>query len=429
MQAHQKGFAALFVYVWLFFTNVAVASRVSVTAREKRYNVMDYGAIGDGSTLDTVAIKKTIDAVAKAGTGTIYFPRDKVFLTGPFNLTSHCTVYVERNTTILASTNKDDYMRIPALPSYGQGKKGGPTRRISLLHGQNLTDVVVTGDNGTIDGNGAAWWYHKKKNDTPPHLIEFMYSDTIEVSHLTLTNSAFWTVHPVYSKAFLAHHLLIVNPSNVSNTDGIDPDSTHDVLIHNVYIDVGDDGIAIKSGWNEYGYQLNHSSMNITIRDCAITTPCAAVSIGSEMSGGVKDVHISNCHLFNTTAGLHIKSGIGRGGYVHNVHVEETRIENAYYAIMVDTDSDSRPADSPGHHYDPTAIPDMRNISANRIKGEGITVVAKLIGLKEDPLGEIKLTDVHLDNNAKYECSNVSGTYKNVVPKPCSNLSPVDQTN
>ena len=127
-----------------------------------------------------------------------------------------------------------------------------------------------------------------RKNDTPPHLIEFMYSDTIEISHLTLSNSAFWTVHPVYSKEFLAHHLWIINPSNVSNTDGIDPDSTHDVLIHDVYIDVGDDGIAIKSGWNEYGYQLNHSSMNITIRDCSITTPCAAVSIGSEMSGGVK---------------------------------------------------------------------------------------------------------------------------------------------
>ena len=423
MQAPVKNFVVLFVCVWLSFTNLATASRVAGTARDRRYNVLDYGAVGDGITLDTVAIKKTIDAVAKAGTGTIYFPKDKIFLTGPFNLTSHCTLYVERNATILASANKSDFTRIPALPSYGQGKKGGPTRRISLLHGENLTDVIVTGDNGTIDGNGAAWWYHKKKNDTPPHLIEFMYSDTIEISHLTLSNSAFWTVHPVYSKEFLAHHLRIINPSNVSNTDGIDPDSTHDVLIHDVYIDVGDDGIAIKSGWNEYGYQLNHSSMNITIRDCGITTPCAAVSIGSEMSGGVKNVHISNCRLFNTTAGVHIKSGRGRGGYVHNVLMEEISIDNAYYAIMIDTDSDSRPVDSPGHRYDPNAIPDMRNISAHHVRGEGTTVVAKLIGLKEDPLAEIQLSDIHLNVDAKYECSNVSGTYKDVVPKPCEDLT------
>ena len=127
---------------------------------------------------------------------------------------------------------------------------------------------------------------------TAPHLIEFMYSFNIEVSHVTLINTPFWTVHPYICKGFLAHHVWIINPSNVTNTDGIDPDSTQDVLIHNVYINTGDDGIAIKSGWDEYGYDVvNISSRNITIRDSTITTPCAAISVGSEMSGGVADVY------------------------------------------------------------------------------------------------------------------------------------------
>ena len=152
----------LFVCVWLSFTNLAIASRVAGTARDRRYNVLDYGAVGDGITLDTVAIKKTIDAVAKAGTVQYIFQKIK-FFDRSFNLTSHCTLYVERNATILASANKSDFTRIPCLTIIWPRKERRPTRRISLLHGENLTDVIVTGDNGTIDGNGAVWWYHKKK--------------------------------------------------------------------------------------------------------------------------------------------------------------------------------------------------------------------------------------------------------------------------
>eukprot|EP00943_MAST-04B_sp_MAST-4B-sp1_P003789 g3789.t1 len=386
---------------------------------------MDFGAIGDGKEFDTDAIRKTVNAVAKAGSGTIVFPSNYVFLTGPFNLTSYCTVYVEKNATILGSYKKGDYMRIPALPSYGQGKHGGPTRRISLIHGANLTDVIITGNNGTIDGNGAVWWYNKSKDDTAPHLIEFMYSFNIEVSHITLTNSPFWTVHPYTVKGFLAHHLWIINPSNVSNTDGIDPDSTHDVLIHNVYINVGDDGVAIKSGWDEYGYMYNRSSRNITIRDSTITTPCAAVSIGSEMSGGVMDVLVSDTFLYDTTAGIHIKSGRGRGGYIHNIVLKHLKMKNCFYGIMIDTDSDKAPDDSPGHHLNLSAIPDIRNISAQNINGEMSKVVAKLIGLKEDPMREIQFENLHFNDDAKYECGNVSGTYKNVRPQPCDALLPL----
>ena len=413
-----------FIYLFILFITTC-NSIINENNNNKYYNVVDFGAKGDGKTFDTIAIQRAVRAVAHEGSGTIIFPKNKIFLTGPFNLTSFCTLFIEENTTILGSFNKADYMRIPALPSYGQGKHGGPTRRISLIHGENLTNVIITGKNGTIDGNGAVWWDHKEKNDTAPHLIEFMYSFNIEVSHVTLINTPFWTVHPYICKGFLAHHVWIINPSNVTNTDGIDPDSTQDVLIHNVYINTGDDGIAIKSGWDEYGYDVvNISSRNITIRDSTITTPCAAISVGSEMSGGVADVYISNTYLYDTTAGVHIKSGRGRGGYVHNIFMEKLTMNNCFYGIMVDTDSDKTPDNTPGHHFNLSAIPDIRNISARNVNGKKSKVVAKLIGLKEDPMRDIKLENIHFNDDAIYECGNVSGTYTNTFPKPCDLLIP-----
>ena len=143
----------------------------------------------------------------------------------------------------------------------GQGKKGGSQRRAPLISGTNVFNVSITGANGTIDGQGDVWWYNKTKGDTPPHVIEFLNSSHVSISNVSIINSPFWTVHPVYVRGFVAHDLWILNPNNVSNTDGIDVDSSEDVLIHNAYIRTGDDGICIKSGWDEYGYTNQNSGV------------------------------------------------------------------------------------------------------------------------------------------------------------------------
>jgi polygalacturonase len=220
----------------------------SLTGRENVFDVTAFGARGDGVTMDTAAIVAAVAAVTAAGEGVVLLPCGRSFLSAPFNLTSHCTLYIEEGASLVGSSDKADYPVIAALPSYGEGKKGGPGRRMSLVHGQGLEDVVVTGANGTIDGSGAAWWFNKTSGDTPPHLVELMFSAHVELSNLTLVNSPFWTVHPYVVDYFLARHLWIFNPTSVSNTDGIDPDSTRHALIHDVYIVTGDDGIAIKSG-------------------------------------------------------------------------------------------------------------------------------------------------------------------------------------
>ena len=393
--------------------------------RAKEFNILDFGAKGDGTTFDTVPIKKAIDAVKEAGSGTIYFPKDRIFLTGPFNLTSHCTLYIEKNTTLLASYSKDDFEFIPALPSYGEGKRGGPTRRISLIHGENLTDIVITGNNGTIDGNGKIWWENKVSHDTPPHVMEFIWSSDIEISYVTVRNSPFWTIHPVYCDYFRAHDLWILNPTTSKNTDGIDIDSTRNADIYHVYIDTEDDGIAIKSGWDEYGIEFNRSSANISIRDSIISSTCAAIAIGSEMSGGVQNVSISNSFLHDSTAGIHIKSGPGRGGYVLDIKLENLTLQNCYDGIMIDTDTGGHPADTPGHQVNLSALPNIENIIVQNIDGQNSVVAGKFISAKEDPIKGVFLKNLHFNEDAIYKCGNVSGSFDNVHPLPCDNLSPV----
>lgn len=394
------------------------------TGRRRLFNVMDFGAVGDGVRADSKAVQRAIAAVAAAGGGTLLFPRGGRFLTAPFNLTSHCTLYVDANATVLGSTDPDDWPLVPALPSYGQGKKGGLMRRTSLIHAENATDVVITGGNGTIDGQGAIWWRERPGGYTPGRLIEVLWSTQVEVSNLTLRNSPFWTVHPVYTRGFVARNLTIINPTSGSkNTDGIDVDSCRDVLIEGCYIRTGDDAIAIKSGWDEYGYSYGQPSQNVTIRDCVLSTPCAALAIGSEMSGGVSNVRVSRCHMWDSTAGVHIKSGAGRGGYVHDVTFEQLTMSGCGTGIMYTIDTGGHPSDDPTHHLNLSALPDIRRIDARDITGTGSKLVAHLQGLEHAPLLELTFDRVHFDGGA-YECAQASGTYANTTPTPCGDISP-----
>lgn len=159
------------------------------TGRQRVFNVVHFGAVGDGVTKDTVAVEKAVAAVKAAGAGTVYFPPGRRFVVAPFNLTSHCTLYIDAGASLVASKLSSDWPLIPALPSYGVGQRGGELRRTSLIHGENLTDVVVTGANGTIDGQGAVWWHQNPGGYTPGHIIEFMHSTDIELSNLTLIDS------------------------------------------------------------------------------------------------------------------------------------------------------------------------------------------------------------------------------------------------
>lgn len=178
------------------------------------------------------------------------------------------------------------------------------------------------------------------------------------------------------------------------------------------------------SGWDEYGYDYGMPSHNITIRNCQLSTPCAAFAIGSEMSGGVFDVRVSDSRLWDSTAGVHIKTGPGRGGEIRDVTFEDIQMENCAEGFMMDFGSDKAPPDDPSHHLNLSATPRVHNIAARRINGSGSQTVAKLLGLPQSFIRNVSFEFVHFDGGA-YTCANLVGTYHDMVPQPCSDLMPI----
>jgi polygalacturonase len=244
------------------------------------FNLTQFGAVGDNATLNTAAFEEGVAAVEKAGGGTLVVPAG-IFITAPFNFTSHMTLFLDGNAVVRGPTpaqlGQSPFFPlwpiIEPMPSYGQGRDHGGPRRTSLLHGENLTDIAVTASEGawgTIDGFAEPWWTaHKDKTETVTrgHLIEFIHCEGIEISNLYLRNSPFWTVHPVYSKNIVIRNIDVWAPKDSPNTDGVDPESSSDVLIENFSYHGGDDVIAIKSGWDCYGYKYNMPCKNIFIRN------------------------------------------------------------------------------------------------------------------------------------------------------------------
>ncbi|PWA42717.1 putative polygalacturonase [Artemisia annua] len=193
-------------------------------------SLTDFGGVGDGVTSNTKAFQAAIDHLGQFGSygggSLLYVPPGK-WLTGSFNLTSYFTLFLHQDAVLLATQDENEWAVIDPLPSYGRGRDADGGRYISLIFGTNLTDVVITGNNGTIDGQGAPWWdkFHKGElKYTRPYLLEIMYSTNIQISNLTFINSPSWNVHPIYSSNIIIQGITILAPVRSPNTDGINPD-------------------------------------------------------------------------------------------------------------------------------------------------------------------------------------------------------------
>ncbi|KAJ8532102.1 hypothetical protein K7X08_012025 [Anisodus acutangulus] len=280
--------------------------------RPEAFNLTDFGGVGDGATLNTAAFERavlTISKLGKKGGGQLNVPPG-YWLTVPFNLTSHMTLFLSEGAVVLGIDDEKYWPLMPPLPSYGYGREHIGPRYGSLIHGQNLRDVVIT-----------AWWKKYKQRllyNTRGPLVQIMWSSDIVISNITLRDSPFWTLHPYDCKNVTINNVTILAPIfDAPNTDGIDPDSCEDMSIENCYISVGDDGIAIKSGWDQFGISYGRPSTNIVIRNLVVRSMVSAgISIGSEMSGRVSNVTVENVHAWNSRRALRIKIAAGRGGYV-----------------------------------------------------------------------------------------------------------------
>jgi len=288
---------------------------MEVTAASSIYDIRDFGGAGDGTTLNTKAILKAVEACSEAGGGTVYVPAG-VFLTGAVILKSNVNLYVEAGATLLFSNDVNEY---PVVDSRWEGVK----RQVyaSCIYAENAENISVTG-RGTLDGNGKFWWelFRRKENEYPrPKLVSFDHCSHVLISGVKMIHSPSWTVNPICCEDVTVHNISIVNPANSPNTDGIDPESCRNVRISDCHIDVGDDCIAIKAGTEDTAERV--PCENITIANCTMIHGHGGVVLGSEMSGDIRNVTVSNCVFEGTDRGIRLKSRRGRGGVVEDVRV------------------------------------------------------------------------------------------------------------
>ncbi|MDP9033481.1 MAG: glycoside hydrolase family 28 protein [Myxococcota bacterium] len=315
-------------------------------------DVTKYGGNGDGVTDNTAAFAAAIaDCVAKGG-GRVVAPAG-TFFTGPIELKSNINLYVAAGATIRFTTDPAKYL--PPVEVSWEGSLAQNYRPLIWAH--DATNVAITGT-GTIDGNASKsnWyqWLQLQKTDQGnlrqqdangvppaqriygaghylrPGLIEFMRCTNVLFDGFTAMNSPFWTIHPVLSKNITARNFRSVSDITVVNTDGFDPESCTDVLIQNASIQVGDDAVAIKAGRDRDAMTYYKPSENIVIQKSTMLSTWGGVTIGSEMSGGVRNVYVEDC-TFSSAAGnliygFFIKSAVTRGGYIHDIYARNITV-------------------------------------------------------------------------------------------------------
>ena len=387
-------------------------------------SILSYGGVGDGMTDNTAAFSRAVTAVAAAGGGTLNVPAGR-FLTGPFNLTSRMTLALGAGATLLGGVDFATWPLVPPLPSFpGDGPRYAP-----LLGGVGLVDVRVTGS-GTIDAQGLVWYAagHKLKGQRP-HALELNNCSRIEIDGVSLHSSAFWTVHPVYCVGVHVHDVTIVN--TVGNGDGIDPDGSEDVLIERVSITTADDAIAIKSGTAPPGGPWP-STRNVTIRDSVLASGEACVAIGSEMTAGVENVVIANVSCALAGHGLlYVKERQGSGGFVRNVEVIDARITGPVARFLWLSQHFGEHGENIAGSSTPT-LPQLDSVSLTNVTlgPAGVVLEAAILnGARVGIAGGItglRLTGVHLGTPLLgWTCANASGTWTDVEPRPCAEITPV----
>ncbi|KAK7315121.1 hypothetical protein VNO77_33653 [Canavalia gladiata] len=399
----------------------------AISCRKHSAVLTDFGGVGDGKTSNTKAFQYAIGNLshyACDGGALLIVPPGK-WLTGSFNLTSNFTLFLQKDAVILASQDESEWPTLPVLPSYGRGRDAPDGRFSSLIFGTNLTDVVITGYNGTIDGQGSYWWdkFHKGElNLTRPYMIEIMFSNYIQISNITLINSPSWFVHPIYSSDIIIQGLTIIAPVDSPNTDGIDPDSCTNTRIEDCYIVSGDDCIAIKSGWDEYGIKLGMPSQHIVIKRLECVSPDSAmIALGSEMSGGIQDVRAEDLTAINTQSAVRIKTAVGRGAYVKDIFVKGMNLNTMKYVFWMTGSYGSHPDPS----FDPKALPNITGINYRDVIADNCTYSARLEGIPNDPFKGICISNVTIHSGKKklqWNCTDIEGVTSDVNPMPCALL-------
>ena len=386
------------------------------------FNILDYGAPKDGSTRSTDAIRAAIQAAKAAGGGTVYIPPGR-YVTGPIELVNNLTLYVDSGATLEFPAD-----RLPFTKGRQQGIEC--LTPVPLIGGRNLENVTITG-RGTLRTDNAAWmklmprarrsdndpgsangpnwqrllkelevktpapdeFYQKAAPELRPSFVRTMDSRNILIEGVHFVGSSMWTIHLLYSDNAVVRNVIIETYPGV-HTDGIAVDSSRNVRISDCYIDTGDDGIALKSGKDADGRRVNRPTENVSIANCTVRHAHGAVTLGSEIAGGIRNVVANNITCDGTWMGVRIKSRRGRGGVVEEIRFDNWTMEDvgqaidvtSYYLMEGEVKTSAQPVSE--------RTPVFRNIAVSHMTINRARVAINIEGLPEMPISGLRISDV-----------------------------------
>ena len=357
-------------------------------------DVRTYGAKADGVTKDTKAIQAAIDDCSKSKGGGTVTLSGGTFLSAPIVLKDNVTLELATGATLLGSPDHNDYPQLEVFRAPG---------RQSLVSADHASNIAITGG-GVIDGNGQSWWTEARS--TPgsgivgvgvfrPRLVVFNYCQHIRMEGVTVQNSPSWQIVPYYSDDIVIRNIKVLAPYPSPNTDAIDPFSSSNVVIDHVYADTGDDNVAIKSGEiNSPG--PDSPSRNITMTDCDFEHG-HGLSIGSEIAGGVQNVHAERIHFKGTDQGIRIKSGRDRGNDVSQFSFKDLTMEDVKTAILI-TEYYPHPAPAGEVPAEPVGrlTPKFHDFTIENVKATGSDSAGTIVGLPESPVLGLIMKNVHI---------------------------------
>ena len=421
---------------------------------DRQVSLKSFGAVGDGLTLNTKAFSKAIDALSKKGGGRLVVPQG-VWFTGPIVLKSNIELYLEDGAVIQFSGDEELY------PIINTSFEGLDTRRCqSPLSANGAENIAITG-HGVIDGNGQFWRPVKRSKVTDaqwkeimeqpggmemkkgywvpnqgyvqgetganmnvpnaqteeewnaikrflrPVMISLVNCKNVLLQGVIFQNSPAWNIHPLMCENIIIDNVLARNPSYAQNGDALDLESCKNALIVNSKFDAGDDGICIKSGKDADGRKRGIPCENVVVDGCTVFAGQGGFVVGSEMSGGVKNILVENCQFLGTDVGLRFKSTRGRGGIVENIYINNVSMTdiktdaitfNMYYGgksvaeMLADGDNPDNVTKQPVTEETPI----FRNIDIKNVVCNGAGRAMEFNGLPEMPINGIRLQNIQI---------------------------------
>ena len=462
-------------YSWQHLPKAAVP-----VFKKDTFNIVKYGAKADGITLNTKSINNAISDCSAKGGGVVVIPQG-LWVTGPVVLKSNVNLHVSRAAILQFTDDKSQYKLVE-----GNFEGHVAVRNESPISGTNLQNIAITGD-GVIDGHGDVWraigkerlsenewkaltnsggivsengktWYPsqsyvnglktpeagllnngKKVSDYEsmkdffrPNMLVLTNCKKVLLQDVTVQNSPAWCLHTLLCEDLTLKGVRVRNPWNAQNGDGIDVESCKNVLIENSTFDAGDDGICVKSGRDEEGRRRGKPTENMEVRNDVVYRAHGGFVIGSEMSGGARNIFVSDCSFIGTDVGLRFKTARGRGGVVEDIYVKNISMRNIVTdAILFDMYyMGKNPGDDSGDKPEvllpvTEATPQFKNFYVDNVVCDGAARGIEVRGLPEMSIKNIHLQNLVLKTTKGVDITEGEGiTLKNVYLQ-CSDTNPL----